>query len=329
MKLVLIGAFLVSNPMASRHRTGCWKREKEKTGNEHFPSCRPVPFHSRRHWWSSLRIFSAPSSPCLSPECSWPLSLPFSGLLTWRSPGHHQFGAWSRPCCSWLARPGRLLSPEVCDECPSCWLGEGPGVCMLGLGLLLFRGLYSLAGERSLPEASVHYLAGPLGNRGPERGRSPAPRLQGLRYPWRDNELIFASGSFHSPLGGRRVHSGHGLPIVKRGMALLTLHPALRRQHPFHGSPHPRGRVRAAASLPPWPSSCAWSTERGSKRHGYRRKARGDTGSRRSDPVRPRELLGIAWGRGFSEPSGTRALRELRAAYSAREACRSSTSRWG
>ncbi len=151
--------------------------------------------------------------------------------------------------------------PEVCDECPSWLQVKVPAFVCSVLGLLLFRGLYSLAGERSLPEASAHYLARTL----EETGALNVVGALLLDYRAFDTlgetTVIFAavSGVSILPSGGRRVHSGHGLSyIVKRGMASHALHPALRRQHSLPGAPNPGGRgFQAAASLPPWPSSCA------------------------------------------------------------------------
>ena len=115
--------------------------------------------------------------------------------------------------------------PEVCDECPSWLQVKVPAFVCSVLGLLLFRGLYSLAGERSLPEASAHYLARTLAATG-------ALNVVGaLLLDYRafdtlgETTVIFAAVSGVSILlsGGRRVQSGHGLSyIVKRGMALLT-----------------------------------------------------------------------------------------------------------
>ena len=115
--------------------------------------------------------------------------------------------------------------PEGCDECPSWLQVKVPAFVCSVLGLLLFRGLYSLAGERSLPEASAHYLARTL----EETGALNVVGALLLDYRAFDTlgetTVIFAAVSGVSILlsGGKRVHSGHGLSyIVKRGMALLT-----------------------------------------------------------------------------------------------------------
>jgi multicomponent Na+:H+ antiporter subunit B len=117
------------------------------------------------------------------------------------------------------------LPSGPCTACPS-WLRWPLAalICFL-LAVLLFRGMYSLAGERALETASTHFLAETLR----ETGALNVVAAILLDYRAFDTlgetTVIFAAVAGISLLlsGGKHVRSRQGLSfIVKRGMALLT-----------------------------------------------------------------------------------------------------------